>query len=115
MVVVMLLVLILLQPWGQVVGRNLIEAVDLLTASTPKQRRLSRNRSAKLLPTCGEEGRHLPALHTQKNSTERQLIWSTSQGAWCIRDLTPYNAYVSKQSMLGVPYVRTSQRVWRVG
>jgi hypothetical protein len=70
-------VLIFLQPWGQVVRRHLIEAVDLLTGSTRKQQRSSRNRSAKLLPTRGEEGRRLPALHTQKNSTGRQLIWST--------------------------------------
>jgi hypothetical protein len=97
MVVVMLLVLILLQPWGQVVGRNLIEAVDLLTGSTPKQRRLSRNRSAKLLPTCGEEGRHLPALRIHKKNLRKGNSFGQParvRGAWCIRDLTPYNAYV---------------------
>ena len=52
-------VLIFLQPWAQVVWRHLVEAVDLLTESTPKQQCSSRNRSAKLLPTCGEEGRRL--------------------------------------------------------
>ena len=78
-------VLIFLQPWGQVVGRNLIEAVELLPGSTPKQRRLSRNRSAKLLPTCGEEGRRLPALHTQKkNLREGNSLWSLP--GWCMRE-----------------------------
>ena len=30
-----------------------------------------------LADMCGEEGRRLPALHTQKNSMGRQLIWTT--------------------------------------
>jgi hypothetical protein len=76
MVVVTLFSFDLLQPWGQVVWRHLVEAVDLLTGSTPKQRRSSSNHSAKLLLTCGEEGRRFPALHTQKNLWEGNS-WST--------------------------------------